>query len=149
MFYVRRISMKKTLSSRILAGVLCLGFAAALCPMVAAYAGNSGDTPFSFNLSYWQSSDTENRAKYDYTSSYVNCTSNTGTATVQSNGYQMGSVYTWGPEYPVGRDAQYIDNYVMENRPRTDVTAYCFLRFHNKNYNYTIHTEGLWSPDSI
>jgi hypothetical protein len=134
---------------KVLSGVLCLGFAGALCPMAIAYAGNTADTPYTFDLSYQQSSDTENRVKYDYTSSYVNCTDNTGTSIVQSNGMQMGEVYTWGPKYPVAYGSQYIDNWVMENRPRDDVSTYCFLRFCNEYYGSTIHTEGLWSPDSV
>lgn len=129
--------------------ILCAGFIAALGSMSVAFAGNSADTPYRFNLSYGGFADTEDRAKYDATSTYINCTSNTGVAIVQSNGKQMGNVYSWGPQYPVGIGSQYIYNYVWENRPQTNVTAYCFLRFHNTDYNRTITTQGLWSPDSV
>ncbi|MDO4442250.1 MAG: hypothetical protein Q4B69_00015 [Slackia sp.] len=126
----------------------CL-FVASLVPSVIAFANNHADTPYRFQLSYGACGDTENRAKYDDSSTYIKCTSNTGVAIVQSNGRQMGSVYTWGPKYPVGIGAQYIYNYVWEERPRTDVTAYCFLRFTNQDVQRTITTEGLWSPDSV
>lgn len=137
------------LKRRAMGFVLCAGFVLAALPATIAYAGNSADTPYIFNLAYNASADTEWRAKYDPTSSYINCQSNTGVTYVQSNGAQKGSVYTWGPTYPVGIGSQYLINYVWENRPEKDVSAYCFLRFHNYDYNKVVRTQGLWSPDSV
>ena len=126
----------------------CL-FVASVMPSAIASANNHADTPYRFHLSYGACADTEDRAKYDATSTYIQCARNTGIAIVQSNGRQMGSVYTWGPKYPVGYGEQYIYNSVWEERPRTDVAAYCFLRFTNQNEQRLITTEGLWSPDSV
>ncbi|MDR0515289.1 MAG: hypothetical protein LBG81_09065 [Coriobacteriaceae bacterium] len=141
--------MKKETFKKVFSVVLCTAFASALFPSVVAFAGNVADTPFFYDIDYQQSADTMQRPKLDATSSYILCSSNTGTATAQSNGIQMGTVYTWGPEYPVGIGYQYLTNWVWENRPQTNVAAYCFFSFHNKTNYRAIHTEGLWSPDSV
>ena len=141
--------MKSSRTKKTVSFLLGVAFVGALIPSAIAYANNSADTPYRFKLTYNQCADTEWRAKYDNSSSWVNCTEYTGTAIVQSNGGQMGSIYNWGPKYPVGRGSQYIDNYVWENRPRTDVATYCFLRFTNEWVYGGLTTGGYWSPDSI
>ena len=138
-----------TTPKRALGFILCGLFVASLAPTALAFANNHADTPYRFQLAYGAHADTENRPKYAATSTYTNCERNTGVAIVQSNGWQMGSTYSWGPKYPVGRGEQFIYNYVWENRPRTDVAAYCYLRFSNPDEKRTITTQGLWSPDSV
>ena len=142
--------MRKGLK-RVLSAGLCVAFAAALCPTVVAMANNSADTPYGFYLSYNQTGYTEQRAKLDDSYVYVKCERCTnGTPIVRAVGVQKGTEYSWSSWIPAGLGSeQFLTNYIWENRPETNVTAYCKLQFKNDSINRTIYTSGLWSPDSV
>lgn len=77
----------------------CL-FVASVMPSAIASANNHADTPYRFHLAYGACTDTEDGAKYDATSTYIQCAGDKVIAIVQSNGRQMGNVYTWAPNIP-------------------------------------------------
>ena len=140
--------VKRKTATKTAAALFATILAATSLTTVVAYAANVQDTPWSYSVAASSSKDTESRAKTNQSRVYFNCETVSGSGVVQPCGKQKGSVYYWGPKFPVGKGLQYLTNGIYERRPATNVTTYCFLRFSNSSTSKVFKSTGLWSPDN-
>lgn len=137
---------KKKCISKIVIGVTAI----AICCSMFTAASNYKDTDFDFyfQLGTVGYSNTEMREKQDDTSAYMKCNSTTYSYTA----CVIGSYSLTGVKYDLSGGHSYtfnsgtvhkMINYVFENKvPYAGIHA-------EKNYSYSCHATGVWSPDSI
>ncbi len=142
------MKMQERFGAKVATVLFCAALVVSSGMTVTAYAANTQDTPWSYSVTASSSKDTESRAKTNQSRVYFKCETVSGTGVVQPCGKQKGSVYYWGPKYPVNKGLQYLQNGIYERRPVTNVTAYCFLRLTNTSSSKTFKSTGLWSPDN-
>lgn len=146
--YRKESEVKREAATKTTAALFAIILACASLTTAVAHAANVQDTPWSYSVAASSSKDTESRAKTDQSRVYFKCNTVSGSGVVQPCGKQKGSVYYWGPKFPVGKGLQYLTNGIYERRPATNVTAYCFLRFSNSSASKVFQSTGLWSPDN-
>jgi hypothetical protein len=138
------------MKKRMVGLALCLALAFSMMGSAFAYAGNSGDTSFSFSFTGSNLQQTATRAKDDYTSSWMQVTSITSgksyVASVQarSSASSTTNISVGSPSYTFySGTATYMTNYVKESGYN-----YAGIRA-AQNSTGSFSASGWWSPDSV
>lgn len=140
---IKEIKMK----SKVMSVLLCSMFAAAMIPVGMAFAGNSDDSPYYYNI---QANGgrfiNDVRAKND--DSYVYVKPTTLYYEVTPHGYYQGNYNQCGSHklWADGQKDYLIYNWIYES----ENPHYPYASLWLWNYYGSVQrAEGLWSPDSI